>query len=95
MYSNEDIQAMIEKCYTEVRFGKRVLDGINNRRDWAAAQNVISSRCFETFDRYDSDVCEQFIKAYESAEEKEMVEEILALPHEEIKKLRKYIDTLK
>ncbi len=67
LYTNNDIQAMIERCYEDVRFGKKVLDGINSREDWSAVQRVISSRSYETFDRYDSDVCEQFITAYVNA----------------------------
>lgn len=67
MYDNNQIQDMIERCRANKVLCKSVLDQISDYSDWRAIQHVISEGWYETFDRYDSDVCEQFITAYENA----------------------------
>ena len=67
MYTNEDIQEIITKVRNDLGLSKKVLDQITDYSDWKAVQNVIDDGWYEAFDRYDSDVCEQFIKAYEQA----------------------------
>lgn len=64
MYDNNDIQNMIDTVNKNREAFKPFLDHINFT-DQAAINNVLSSGWVETFDRYDSDVCEQFITAYE------------------------------
>lgn len=65
MYNNNDIQDMISKIRRDSDMKKAVLDMISNERDRAAVRDVLSDGSVERFDRYDSDVCEQFIRAYE------------------------------
>ena len=74
MYNNSDIQKMID----EVKVGNRSQMGIafpialaNSNlclADKRAIKNVIENEPYtKAFDRYDSDVCEQFITLYEKA----------------------------
>lgn len=65
MYNNNDIQDMISKIRRDSDMKKAVLDMISNERDRAAVSDVLNDGSVERFDRYDSDVCEQFIRAYE------------------------------
>ena len=67
MYSNDDIQRMIEKCSKNKAFKKKVLEGIEDFTDRRAVESVIEDGWYEYFDRYDSAVCERFIDAYEKA----------------------------
>ena len=64
MYNYNDIQNMIEKVNAEGT-AEQILDHITDH-DKAAVREVLRSGYYEDFDRYDSDVCEQFILAYEA-----------------------------
>ena len=64
MFNNDDIQRMIEECQSDLTLKAKVLDGMANTSDRLKASDVISAGYYERFDRYDSDVCEQFITAY-------------------------------
>ena len=65
MYTNRDIQKII----SEVKDDPNFLDLLDNSNisgaDKAAIAHVLKTGWFETFDRYDSAVCEQFIRLYE------------------------------
>lgn len=63
MYNYNDIQNMIEKVNNDGT-EELILDHISDY-DKGAVREVLRSGYYETFDRYDSDVCEQFITAYE------------------------------
>ena len=66
MYTSHDIQKMISEVKTDPNF----LDLLNNSgisgADKAAIAHVLKTGWFETFDRYDSAVCEQFIRLYKT-----------------------------
>lgn len=65
MYTSQNIQKMM----SEVRNDPNFLDLLDNssisRNDKAAIAHVLKNGWFEAFDRYDSAVCEHFIKLYE------------------------------
>ena len=63
MYNNDDIQAMIDKV-NQAGIADKILAHISEY-DKGAVRHVLETGYYETFDRYDSDVCEQFILAYE------------------------------
>ena len=63
MYNYNDIQNMIERVNNDGTADK-ILRHIQDY-DKGSVRNVLKSGYYETFDRYDSDVCEQFIRAYE------------------------------
>ena len=65
MYNSDDIQKMIETCNNNDKLKDAVLNGILPFSDRQAVQDVLSEGWYERFDRYDSDVCEKFIVAYE------------------------------
>lgn len=69
MYSNDDIQEMIDRILTDKLFAREFEKQLNqtNAMDKIAITAVLNEGYYETFDRYDSDVCEQFIEMYESA----------------------------
>lgn len=64
MYNYNDIQNMIERVNNDGTADK-ILSHIQDY-DKGSVRNVLKSGYYETFDRYDSDVCEQFITAYEN-----------------------------
>lgn len=64
MYNNQDIQNMIIKCNSDGILKQKILDSITNISDRSAISDVLEDGDYERFDRYDSDVCEQFIKAF-------------------------------
>jgi len=66
-YTNDDIQDMIKECNSNPELKEKVVNQISNDRDRAAIISVLKEGWYEEFDRYDSDVCEQFITAYEKA----------------------------
>lgn len=73
MYSDNDIQEMIDnllndKCLRD-EFNEEL--EIMSPSDRVAIRDVLSDGYVERFDRYDSDVCEQFISIYESVTERE------------------------
>lgn len=63
-YSNDDIQNLIEEVNKDNALKERILSHFDNR-DLVAIKDVLSDGYYERFDRYDSDVCEQFLSAYE------------------------------
>lgn len=69
MYSNDDVQEMIDRILTDKLFAREFEKQLNktNPMDKIAITAVLNEGYYETFDRYDSDVCEQFIEMYESA----------------------------
>ena len=72
MYSNDDIQEMIERVNNDGT-NETIIDVVSAYRNYTggsvidndAIREVLRSGYYETFDRYDSDVCEQFIRAFE------------------------------
>ena len=64
MYNNDDIQKMIQTVNSNRETFNPFLDEINSR-DRGAIERVLSDGWVEAFDRYDSDVCEKFITAFE------------------------------
>ncbi len=66
IYLNDDIQRMIKEVKGDENLKVAVLKQLSGR-DKAAVEDVLAEGWYERFDRYDSDVCEQFITAYENA----------------------------
>jgi hypothetical protein len=64
IYSNDDIQDMITAVNADQKLKEKVLSHFSGN-DLHAMQDVLNDGWYERFDRYDSDICEQFIKAYE------------------------------
>ena len=64
MYNNNDIQKMIQDVNSNRDTFNPFMDGMS-ASDWMAISFVLADGFCEAFDRYDSDVCEQFITAYE------------------------------
>lgn len=67
IYNNDDIQNMLVECHNNETLTTNILDQIRSDTDRAAIQRAINEKYYEVFDRYDSDVCERFIRAYENA----------------------------
>lgn len=65
MYTSKDVQNMIEKVATDHKFMRFVSNSGISNADFAAIAHVLKTGWYETFDRYDSAVCEQFIRLYE------------------------------
>ena len=82
MYNNDDIQKMITKCKNDAALREKVLDGVSSHDKFSVA-DVISDGWYERFDRYDSDVCEQFITAYEKATENNQTSTLSDIEDEE------------
>ena len=64
IYTNDDIQDMLMECNENCNLKDSILKCFSGR-DKSAMADVFEDGYYERFDRYDSDVCEQFIKAYE------------------------------
>lgn len=64
MYTTKDIQHMLNECNRDLDLKDRILSQFrgSDRFDMVA---VFEDGYYERFDRYDSDLCEQFITAYE------------------------------
>ena len=71
MYSNDEVQQMIDKCNSDSDFAVEVLHCIKNDDTRRAISRVLLDGYYETFDNYDSDVCEQFIEAYIECSQKD------------------------
>ena len=69
MYTVDEIQDMIDDVRRNRETFMPFIDEINTR-DRRAIMNVLCDGYYEAFDRYDSDVCEQFINAYEKCIDK-------------------------
>lgn len=65
IYSNDDIQDMITAVNDNQTLKEKVL-GHFSGNDLYAMQDVLNDGWYERFDRYDSDICEQFIITYEA-----------------------------
>ncbi len=59
------LQQMLTECKQNPQL-KSEIKGRFKGRDYTAICDVISDGYIERFDRYDSDVAEQFIRAYEA-----------------------------
>lgn len=72
MYDSEDIQRMLESLQDSSEREKfnKLLEK-TNFSDRNAINHCIDECWYETFERYDSDVCEQFISLYEKYKEGE------------------------
>ena len=70
MYNNDQIQEMITVCHNDPDRKKAVLSQIKDQRDRDSVRYVINDGYYEAFDRFDSDVCEQFLTAYETVYER-------------------------
>ena len=64
MITNDILQSMITNTNRNPEQAAELLDLITNDRDRGAITVVLSDGYYEAFDRYDSDVAEQFITAY-------------------------------
>lgn len=68
MYCNDDIQSMINKVNKDADFKEKFRKNlIGSAMDNGAIFDVLMDGSVERFDRYDSDVCEQFVRAFEKA----------------------------
>ncbi len=65
MYTNDNIQDMLMEVNSNNSLKEKVLAHFTGR-DLSAVKDVLDDGYYERFDRYDSDVCEQFIRAYET-----------------------------
>lgn len=65
MYTSKDIQNMIEKVANDRNFMRFVSNSGISNADFAAIAYVLKTEWHETFDRYDSAVCDHFIRLYE------------------------------
>lgn len=63
LYNNDDIQEMLDSLKNPKHFKGLNLSDLSDS-DKRAILRVIEDGYYETFDRYDSDVCEEFIRAY-------------------------------
>lgn len=65
MITNEMLQQMIEKANSNDDLRDRILARIKFDEYRRAVARVLKEGWYEGFDRYDSDVAERFIRAYE------------------------------
>lgn len=68
LYTNNDIQKILDLLSNNTEYRTKFLQvAFNqlNNSDYFAITNVIKQGYYEAFDRYDSDVCEQFLHVYE------------------------------
>ena len=63
-YINDEIQDLIEKVNSDNTLKRKILSYFEGQ-DLYAMEDVLDDGCCERFDRYDSDVCEQFLTAWE------------------------------
>lgn len=66
LYTNDDVQILIDQTNKDPKL-KELIRSQFAGRDLLALNDVLSDGTYERFDRYDSDVCEQFISAYENS----------------------------
>ena len=66
MYNSNDIQEMLTKAKTNKdRFFKEIDNSGISALDKESIKSVINDGWYESFDRYDSAVCEYFIDIFE------------------------------
>ena len=72
MYTNEMIQDILNKLKDDnllTRFKEKYFDRYPSLgSDYHACLSVIRAGWYEGFDRYDSEVCEKFLKVWEDCE---------------------------
>ena len=61
LWSNEDLQKALDYVKENIRFHQRIIGYVSDR---LSVEDVINRGCADDFDRYDSDIAEQFISAY-------------------------------
>lgn len=74
MFSSEEIQEMLDKVNDSDLIKNELLNRLNDlcereyisESDLAAIKDCIEDGLYESFEAYDSDVCEQFISVYEA-----------------------------
>ena len=64
LWTNEDLDNALQYVKARPYLVEQLLEDINVS-DRGAVRNAIADGWAEAFDRYDSDVAEQFIRAYE------------------------------
>ena len=69
MYNNTQIQEMLTTVKNNPELKKRVIAHFHGI-DAGPIRNVIADGWLEAFNRYDSDLCEQFITAYKEEQSK-------------------------
>lgn len=70
-YNSTDIQDILEHINSDPKYKEEFLRKVKTyctRRDYDAILHVINENWVETFDQYDSDVCETFLLIYEDME---------------------------
>ena len=65
MITNDMLQEMINKVNSNDDLKQRILGRIKFDDDHRAIERVLKEGWYEAFDRYDSDVAEKFIRAYQ------------------------------
>lgn len=65
MYGKDEIQKMITLCHENKHLRGLIACQIKSFTDREAIRDVMEKGYYDAFDRYDSDVSEQFITAYE------------------------------
>ena len=73
LYNNDQIQDMITKVKNDPNLRKKVIQNIPEW-DKRHVQDVLDDGWYERFDRYDSAVCDEFIRAYEKCMKKSVKE---------------------
>lgn len=71
MYNNHEIQEILSRLEREPNYKHLFLKIAKvqmSSSDYNALLDVIGDGYYERFDRYDSDVCEQFLQIYEKVE---------------------------
>ena len=69
LYSSDEIQDMVSACKNDPKLKKKVLSKLSvkgplGKQDKSGIEYVIDSGSAESFYRFDSDVCDKFIRAY-------------------------------
>ena len=71
MYDNHEIQEILSRLERDTNYKQLFLKVAKRQMsssDYFALLDVIGDGYYERFDRYDSDVCEQFLQIYEKVE---------------------------
>ncbi len=69
LYESDDIQQMLAEVKGSELFGDLIDKSSISDSDKRAIRAVVSEGWYEEFDRYDSVVCEHFIRIYEKYKE--------------------------
>lgn len=71
MYNNDEVQEILSRLERDTNYKHlflKVAKEQMSNSDYFALLDVIGDGYYERFDRYDSDVCEQFLQIYEKVE---------------------------